>query len=315
MTIDLEKVARLHQEDRDLLRVKNAAYGNTGLRQTGLEGIATRVIDKSNRLLNLARNPRLDLGDEPIRDTLRDISNYGILGRMLDDDSLRNRPASVYLAGPIDLADPETRVGWQRMAGTVLGNYGVSVYAPYFISHHNKEVKKQIMSIGFHIVSVADMVLAYLPRHTPTLGTVREIHHAASLGKRVVVASDWAETSAFSADLECYPTVGEALCAILEIDMVEYNELLNISMGLNTLGEWGISIAPSEGDQADDSGNSNSESDTGADEGGGVRLNQDKHSRTAGHSGYMSLRTERVRRWSGDRSEDSRQEAGTYSTS
>lgn len=297
MTIDLDKVAQLHEEDRALLRVKNAAYGNTGLRQTGLEGIATRVIDKAHRMLTLARNPSIDRGDEAIEDTLRDISNYGILGRMLDDSSLKNRPSSVYLAGPIDLADPEIRTGWQSLARNILGNYGVSIYAPYFIAHHNPEVKKQIMSIGYHIVSEAGMVLAYLPRHTPTLGTIREIDHAVSLGKRVVVASDWAHTSAFSADLECYPSVPEALCAILEIEPGEYNELVDVIFGLHKVNEWGM---PLDGGNDSGDGNSDSQSHTGTATFVGMRLDQDESARGTGHSGDLSLRPG----WIGDRGRD-----------
>lgn len=143
------------------------------------------------------------------------------------------RPLSCYLAGPIDLADQETRVGWQNAAKNILGHYGVSVYAPYFIAHHNPEVKQQIMSIGFHTVEQASMVLAYLPHDVPTLGTIREIHHATTLGKRVVVASPWAGTSAFSADLEVHETLWEALCAILEITEEELIELISVIYGPN----------------------------------------------------------------------------------
>lgn len=274
MTVDLNKVAHLHEGDRDLLKIKNAAYGNTGLRQTGMEGIATRIIDKAHRLLTLSRNPGMDRGDEAIEDTLRDISNYGILGRMLDDESLLNRPSSIYLAGPIDMADPEVRVGWQRAAGTILGHYGISVYAPYFVAHGNEEVKRQIMSIGFHIVEQAGMVLAYLPYDVPTLGTIREIHHAASLGKRVVVASPWAGTSAFSGDLECYDTLWQSLCAILEISPQELTDL-----ALTCLGPNEYIFTKSHEEKLHDSGDSNSRPNTEPVANRRVRVPEDEPSR------------------------------------
>jgi hypothetical protein len=229
MTIDLDKVAEFHQQDRDLLRVKNAAYGNTGLRQTGMEGIATRVIDKANRLLNLSRNPDLDQGDEAIDDTLRDISNYGILGRMLDDKSLLNRPASIYLAGPIDLAPPGLAEGWRTIAKNIFGHYSVATFDPnaaWGEGVQSSEVKAQIMAIDYFAILNCGMVMAYLPYDVPTLGTVREIEFARSQDKRVVVASPWAQSSAFSADLECYPNLWEAFCGILEIDEADLTDLV-----------------------------------------------------------------------------------------
>lgn len=231
MTINLDKVAKLHQQDRDLLETKNRAYGNTGLRQTGLTGIATRIIDKANRLHRLATDRSIPYGDESIDDTLKDISNYGVLGRMLDDDSLRNRPSTVYLAGPIDLAPPSMQTGWRTLAKEVFGQYNVATFDPnaaWVGGGINKQVKETVMNVDKFAVWACEMVLAYLPHDIPTLGTIREIEFAKERDRRVVVASPWAETSAFSADLECYDTVPEALCAILEIELGEYNQFVSL---------------------------------------------------------------------------------------
>ena len=240
MTLDLDKVARLQDADRELLAAKNAAYGNVGLRSTGMEGIATRIIDKAHRLLNLHRNPEFDVGDESVRDTLADVSNYGLLGRMLDDESMLNRPHSVYLCGPIDMANHEMRIKWRNVAKTVFAAYGVPTFDPSGAWHggaENLEAKRAIMDIDYHAVYTTDMTLAHLPPDVPTIGSIREIEYARSQGKRVVVASPWVRTSAFSADLEVYDTVPEALCAILEISHDSYNDMIHEIYGQPEAGE------------------------------------------------------------------------------
>lgn len=234
MTIDYSQVDRLQQGDKDLLIRKNTDYGNSNLTRAGLPGIATRLLDKVSRLNTLAQSGAEAQVDESLQDTLRDISNYGILGRMLLNNQLNDRPASVYLAGPIDLAPPGMANGWRSVAREVFGQYNVATFDPnaaWTGGTFNQETKFSVMRIDFAAILSCDMVFAYLPYDVPTLGTVREIEFARSKNKRVVVASPWAETSAFSADLECHDTLWEALCDVLEINEDELTEFISVVFG------------------------------------------------------------------------------------
>jgi hypothetical protein len=61
---------------------KNKAYGNSfsdTFEKLGLISAVTRITDKHNRLVNLATNKDIDIGDESIRDTLLDMANYCIM--------------------------------------------------------------------------------------------------------------------------------------------------------------------------------------------------------------------------------------------
>jgi hypothetical protein len=71
---------------------KNRDYSRgrmSPIRLGGMEGISVRIVDKTARLFNLVMNPKRAVPMvecESIRDTLRDLSNYGIIGEMLMDD-------------------------------------------------------------------------------------------------------------------------------------------------------------------------------------------------------------------------------------
>lgn len=64
---------------------KNKAYGNSftdTFKKLGVISAVTRITDKYNRLVNLATNPNVDIGDESIKDTLLDMANYCIMTYM-----------------------------------------------------------------------------------------------------------------------------------------------------------------------------------------------------------------------------------------
>lgn len=61
---------------------KNAAYGDSfgkAFNDWGIISAAIRITDKYNRFINLAKNPKIDNGDESIRDTLLDMANYALM--------------------------------------------------------------------------------------------------------------------------------------------------------------------------------------------------------------------------------------------
>ena len=55
-----------------------------------LRRLARRLAEEGSlaRLRTLVNNPDIDAGDESIQDTLADISNYGLLGRLLAEGKL-----------------------------------------------------------------------------------------------------------------------------------------------------------------------------------------------------------------------------------
>ena len=79
---------QLVRENVELMKEKNSDYsGSRGdnITRTGLYGVAVRLADKVERLLNLTdpangKAPNF----ESIHDTFRDISNYGLIGQMLE---------------------------------------------------------------------------------------------------------------------------------------------------------------------------------------------------------------------------------------
>lgn len=61
---------------------KNAAYGNSfekTFETFGLVSAAVRLADKTNRLATLAEKPEIDVGDESVEDTLKDLAAYAIM--------------------------------------------------------------------------------------------------------------------------------------------------------------------------------------------------------------------------------------------
>lgn len=80
-----------------LYEIKNAAYGDSfgdTFEKLGLISAVTRISDKYNRLVNLARHPEIDENDESIIDTLRDLANYSIMTAMeLEIEKENNRLA------------------------------------------------------------------------------------------------------------------------------------------------------------------------------------------------------------------------------
>lgn len=64
---------------------KNRAYGNSfgeTFEKLGIISAVTRISDKYNRLVNLAKNPDINKGDEAIEDTLLDMANYALMTYM-----------------------------------------------------------------------------------------------------------------------------------------------------------------------------------------------------------------------------------------
>lgn len=74
------------------LKQKNKAYGNSfdrEMNEWGLPALCIRLSDKYSRLKNLIKNPNIDMGDESLYDTLRDLAGYSILGMNYLDHNVK----------------------------------------------------------------------------------------------------------------------------------------------------------------------------------------------------------------------------------
>ena len=77
-----EAFSRIANGLADLYRIKNSAYGNsfsTSVQSYGLIAALTRISDKFHRLENLILHPNVDVGDERLIDTLKDLASYAIM--------------------------------------------------------------------------------------------------------------------------------------------------------------------------------------------------------------------------------------------
>ena len=134
----------------------------------------------------------------------------------------------VYLAGPIDGVQREEALDWREDVSQCLNHRaGISTFSPahafsvaYFggNSPSNKATAQAVTEINRYAISQSSVVLAYLPKDRITIGTLREIEYAISIGKPVVVLIEHADISFLS----LYDTIqvsdwDEAVGAVIEV--------------------------------------------------------------------------------------------------
>lgn len=86
--MNVQYLKKIVAQNVALMEKKNSDYSrNSGdnIVRTGVYGVAVRLTDKIERLLSLTDPSNKDAPNfESITDTLRDISNYGLIGLMLE---------------------------------------------------------------------------------------------------------------------------------------------------------------------------------------------------------------------------------------
>lgn len=132
----------------------------------------------------------------------------------------------VYLAGPIDGVQRQEALDWREDISQRLNRASISTFSPahafsvaYFggNSPSNKAAARAVTEINRYAISQSSMVLAYLPKDRITIGTIREIEYAISIGKPVVVLVERTDTPFLS----LYDTIqvsdwDEAVGAVIE---------------------------------------------------------------------------------------------------
>jgi len=114
----------------------------------------------------------------------------------------------VYLAGPIDGVQRQEALGWRENASRRLNQAGISTFSPahafsvvYFVSSNsplNEATARAATEINRYAIRQSSVVLAYLPKDRITIGTIREIEYAVSIGKPVVVLVERTDVSFLS---------------------------------------------------------------------------------------------------------------------
>ena len=133
----------------------------------------------------------------------------------------------VYLAGPVDGVQRKEALDWREDVSQRLNQTGVSTFSPAHAfsvtcfgggSPSNKATARAVTEINRYAISQSSVVLAYLPKDRITIGTVREIEYAISIGKPVVVLVERTDIPFLS----LYDTIqvsdwNEAVGAVIEV--------------------------------------------------------------------------------------------------
>ena len=133
----------------------------------------------------------------------------------------------VYLAGPIDGVQRQEALDWRENVSQHLNQVGVSTFSPahafsvvYFSGNglSNKVTARTVIEINRYAIRQSSVVLAYLPKDHITIGTIREIEYAVSIGKPVVVLVERTDVSFLS----LYDTIqvsdwDEAVGTVIEV--------------------------------------------------------------------------------------------------
>lgn len=183
MSINPEAVERILREQLDLMVRKNADYSSDNIRVDGLRGVAVRLVDKVARLRNLLSKPESDRNFESVLDTLRDISNYGVIGQLLESGEWGRDFESVFILAereglpPIMVRKIEDRLGDSGIPLSWLDDIGRYSGTPYPYSRSRVMHEK--------LVDISDVVLVV---GFPRPAAWRLIEYAVQSGRRVVIA-------------------------------------------------------------------------------------------------------------------------------
>ena len=133
----------------------------------------------------------------------------------------------VYLAGPVDGVQRQEALDWREGVSQRLNRAGISTFSPahafsvvYFNSNGPsiKTTAQAVTEINKYAISQSSVVLAYLPKDRITIGTIREIEYAVSIGKPVVVLVERTDVSFLSLhDTIQVSDWDEAVGAVIEV--------------------------------------------------------------------------------------------------
>lgn len=216
MSINPEAVERILREQLDLMVRKNADYSSDNIRVDGLRGVAVRLVDKVARLRNLLSKPESDRNFESVLDTLRDISNYGVIGQLLESGEWGRNFESVFILAereglpPIMVRKIEDRLGDSGISFSWLDDIGRYSGTPYPYSRSRAVHEK--------LVDISDVVLVV---GFPRPAVWRLVEYAVQSGRRVVIDSS---IEVYFDDTENFESLEAALSYITEAGVSNVEE-------------------------------------------------------------------------------------------
>ena len=216
MSINPEAVERILREQLDLMVRKNADYSSDNIRVDGLRGVAVRLVDKVARLRNLLSKPESDRNFESVLDTLRDISNYGVIGQLLESGEWGRDFESVFILAergglPDVMVDRiESHLEDSGISFSWLDDIGRYSGTPYPYSRSRAVHEK--------LVDISDVVLVV---GFPRPAAWRLVEYAVQSGRRVVIDSS---IEVYFDDTENFESLEAALSYITEAGVSNVEE-------------------------------------------------------------------------------------------
>jgi len=182
-------VNELNKISYDLLITKNKDYSNDNLIHTGAKGISARLVDKAQRLFNLA--DKEEINHESIQDNILDLINYTHLLNIEQQGGLAPTTKLAFLSGPIDDVDEYEAQTWRETLGRHLLKLGVSVFDPAkAFKIANGLSAEAVIDINKEAIRRSNLMIANMSGEGRGFGTIREIEFARSLKIPVIIIGD-----------------------------------------------------------------------------------------------------------------------------
>lgn len=212
MAIDQEKMQEILEEQIELMILKNEDYSSNNIRVEGSRGVAVRLVDKVARLRNLLAQPEGEQNFESIRDTFQDISNYGIIGQLLEMGGWGRDFESVFILGSRNELT-EVRV---RTIENVLRKAGITFSWSSDIWRYSSRgtpyaLQRKVIE---RLIEVSDGVLV---AQTLTPRASRIVEWAVDRGHRVIMVND---DPAFT-DCEQFEDIVDAMNYLVSSGLVD----------------------------------------------------------------------------------------------
>lgn len=202
MAINPKLAETILKDSVELLINKNADYSSDNIRVEGSRGVAVRLVDKVARLRNLLSKPYSTARFESILDTFRDITNYGVIGQLLETGGWGRDIESVSILGS-RLTTPAEQVGRIEdvlHASGVVFSWASDVWRYSGTTPHPTARRRVYESL----LETSDAVLVV---GTITPEWARLVEWNSARGGRTLVVGN----SAGFEDCEVFPTLEEAL--------------------------------------------------------------------------------------------------------
>lgn len=185
LAIDKVKMQEILEEQIELMTLKNEDYSSNNIAVEGSRGVAVRLVDKVARLRNLLSQPKGEQNFESIRDTFQDISNYGIIGQLLEMDGWGRDFESVFILGLRNEMD-ETKI---RVIEHTLRKAGITFSWSSDIWRYTSRGTPYALQRGVieRLIEVSDGVIV---AQTLTPGISRIVEWAVNRGYRVIIVGD-----------------------------------------------------------------------------------------------------------------------------